>query len=122
MNKEEAYKITLEARRDILSNELAKNTPYREIIEKYSKEWNLAESTIRNYLYDYYAYMNDKNTTQTLINLNIDRLDNLFSDSVKSGDRKNALSAIDKLNKMLGAYKEKLEIKNDDEITVKFGF
>lgn len=47
---------------------------------------------------------------------NIQRLEFLYAESVQSGDIKNAISAVDKLNQLCQLYKEKVEItKNEFE-------
>ena len=118
----ESYKITQEARFDILSNELAQGKSFKEIQKEFSKKWNVSENTIRQYLADCTSYLSEKTNTDTLININIERLDTLFADCLKNGDTKNAITALDKLNRMLGAYKDRLNISTDDEIEVRFGF
>jgi hypothetical protein len=45
---------------------------------------------------------------------NIARLERVYARAVDSGDLKNALSALDQLNKLTGLYKNKLELSTDE--------
>lgn len=45
---------------------------------------------------------------------NAARLERIYQRAMENGDFKNALSALDMLNKLVGAYKEKLEISTND--------
>lgn len=45
---------------------------------------------------------------------NIARLERVYARAVDSGDYKNALSALDQLNKLTGLYREKIELSTND--------
>lgn len=45
---------------------------------------------------------------------NIARLERVYARAVDSGDLKNALSAIETLNKLCGLYREKIELSTND--------
>lgn len=45
---------------------------------------------------------------------NIARLERVYARAIDSGDLKNALSALDQLNKLTGLYKNKVELSTND--------
>jgi hypothetical protein len=45
---------------------------------------------------------------------NIARLERVYARAVDSGDLKNAISALDQLNKLTGLYREKIELSTND--------
>lgn len=45
---------------------------------------------------------------------NIARLERVYARAIDSGDLKNALSALDQLNKLTGLYKNKVELSTDE--------
>lgn len=47
---------------------------------------------------------------------NAARLERIYQRAMENGDFKNALSALDMLNKLVGAYKEKIQITTDEYV------
>lgn len=59
--------------------------------------------------------VNDKEKREThMKEKNIARLERVYARAVDSGDLKNALSALDQLNKLTGLYREKIELSTND--------
>ena len=55
-----------------------------------------------------------KDRSEGLTERNITRLEHIYKKAMEMGDFKNALSALDQLNKLCQLYKEKLEISTND--------
>lgn len=112
--------ISLEARRFLIINDIAKGERYTNILNKYMKEWNLGTKSVEKYIADAMEFMRSETTKNNLISMNMERLDGIIADSLKEGDRRNAIKAIDTQNKLAGGYEEKVKIEGDTEITLNF--
>lgn len=112
--------ISLEARRFLIINDIAKGERYTDILNKYMKEWNLRTKSLEKYIADAMEFMRSETTKNNLISMNMERLDGIIADSLKQGDRRNAIKAIDTQNKLAGGYEEKVKIESDTEITLNF--
>lgn len=112
--------ITREAKRFLLISDVAKGMTYMDIVYKYMEEWGLGLKTVVAYLDDAVAHMKSEATKETIIAMNMQRLDNLISESIKDKDRKNAIRAIDTQNKLAGGYEEKVKIDTEGEINLIF--
>lgn len=119
-NRKFPEQITSEAKQYMIISDIAKGMTYTEIVNKYVNEWGLGLKTVQNYVVEAVAYMRSDAAKESLIAMNLERLDNLYSESVKEKDRKNALKAIDTINKMSGAYTERVKIEGDSDITLNF--
>lgn len=108
------------AKRHLILEAIASGERYTAIVEKFSKQWGLAPKTVEHFVDDTIKYMRSASTKDTLIAMNMERLDNIISDSIKDKDRKNAIKAIDTQNKLAGGYEEKLKIEGDSEINLIF--
>lgn len=121
-NKNEFGKkpLSLEARRFLIINDIAKGERYTNILKKYMEEWNLGSTSVENYISDAMEFMRSETTKNNLISMNMERLDDIITDSMKDGDRRSAIKAIDTQNKLAGGYTEKVQIEGDSEITLNF--
>lgn len=108
------------AKRHLIIEEIAKGERYINIIHKFSQEWGLSERTVRMQVEDAIGYMKSESTKETLIAMNMERLDNIIADSMKEGDKKNAIKAIDTQNKLAGGYEEKVKLDTDGDINLIF--
>ena len=115
-------KAKMEARRHLIFEEVAKGKTYPEILAKYSEEWHLAPATLRTYISESLSYMSSGDYKEDMKNINIARLDQLYSEAIAEGDRKNALKAIDIQQKSIGAYEQKVNITSDEPIVFQFDF
>lgn len=109
-----------EARQHLILEAIAKGYRYNALVEKFTKEWGLARTTVEAAINDALRFMRNEATKENLISINTERLDNIISDSMKEGDRRNAIKAIDTQNKLVGAYEEKLKIEGEQEINLVF--
>lgn len=121
-NRPFPQQITSEAKRHLIISDIAKGMTYHDIVDKYVDEWGLGLKSVQNIVNDAVDYMRSDEAKETLISMNTTRLENIISDSMKEGDRKNAIKAIDTQNKMAGAYTEKVKIEGDSEINLNFEF
>lgn len=112
--------ISLESKRHVIIECIAKGMTYHEIVSKFEKEWNLRTPTVQKYVNDAIAYMRSEEAIDSYRSINIQRLDDLYKDSKREGDRKNAIRAIDAQNKMIGAYTENVKVETDGEINFIF--
>ena len=52
--------------------------------------------------------------------MNMERLDNIIAESMKEGDKRSAIKAIDTQNKLAGGYEEKVKLETDADINLIF--
>ena len=116
MNKE----LTLDARRFLILTDISKGERYNDMVRKYMDEWNVSHTTVELYINDAIAYMRSEKTKENLVSMNMERLDGIIADSLKDGDRRSAIKAIDTQNKLAGGYEEKVKIESDNEINLVF--
>lgn len=121
-NRPFPQQITSDAKRYLIINDIAQGMTYHDIVDKYVEEWGLGFKSVQNIVNDTIAYMRSDEAKESLISMNTARLENIITDSMKDGDRKNAIKAIDTENKMAGAYTEKVQIEGDSEINLNFDF
>lgn len=57
-----------------------------------------------------------KDRSEGLTERNITRLEHIYKKAMEMGDFKNALSALDQLNKLCQLYKEKIQITTDEYV------
>ena len=112
--------LSLESKRFLIIDMISKGMKYTDIMKACMTKWGLREKTVEKYISDAIDFMQSEDTMNALKSANIQRLDELFQQSKKSGDTKNAIRAIDTQNKMIGAYEEKVKIESDNEIQFVF--
>lgn len=114
--------ITHDAKRHLIISDVAAGMTYSEIVSKYMNEWGLGLKTVQAYVNEAIEYMRSETTKETLVAMNIQRLDGIISDSMTDKDRKSAIKAIDVQNKLVGGYEEKVKIDSDSDIVLNFEF
>lgn len=112
--------LSTEAKRHLIIREIAKGTKYTDVVKKFIEEWNLSRKTVEMAIDDAIKFMRAESTKETIIAMNMQRLDSIISDSMREGDKKNAIKAIDTQNKLAGGYTEKVKIEGDSEINLVF--
>ena len=112
--------LSTEAKRYLIISEIAKGTKYTDVVKKFIEEWNLSRKTVEMAIDDALKFMRAESTKETIIAMNMQRLDSIISDSMREGDKKNAIKAIDTQNKLAGGYTEKVKIEGDSEINLVF--
>ena len=112
--------ITQDAKRYLIINDIAQGMTYMDIVNKYEQEWGLGLKSVQNIVNDTINFMRSDEAKESLIAANMMRLENIITDSMDDGDRKNAIKAIDTQNKLAGGYTEKVKIEGDSEINLNF--
>lgn len=94
------------------------------IIDKIMKDWNLTKTPAWRYYHDAIVIISEKfdETVEDIKNIQLERIESILKSALESNDRRNALSAIDMINKLYALYVEKQEVKADiSEWKFKFG-
>ena len=112
--------LPMEAKRFMIISMVASGMTYTEIVNKCQADWGLSDKTLQNVINETLAYMRSDEAKESLISMNMQRLDDIYAESRKEGDRKSAVKAIDTQNKMIGAYTEKVQIDGDSTIDLHF--
>ena len=119
--KQPRTKVSADTRRRLILEEIARGAKLSDIVDKYSEEWGVKFQTIKYYIVSAMKEMYDEETTESLRQINLERLDNIISAQIESGDYKNAIKSIDIQNKTANIYKEKVELDTKDiEFKLKF--
>lgn len=118
-NQQNQY-LSSEAKNHLIICEIAKGTKYTDILDKFSKEWGISRKGVEAHVTEAISFMREESTKETIVAMNMQRLDSLIETSMKEGDSKSAIKAIDTQNKLAGGYTEKVQIENDSEITLTF--
>lgn len=108
------------AKRHLILEAIAKGDTYMSIVRRFAKEWNLSERTVQMIVEDAIKYMKQDSTKETLVAMNMERLDNIIAESMQDKDRKSAIKAIDTQNKLAGGYEEKVKLETDTEVNLVF--
>ena len=119
-NKKFPKAITSDAKQHLIMKDIAKGETYMDIVHKYMEEWSLSFKTVQAIVNDTIAFMRSQEAKDSLISMNMQRLDNIISDSMKDGDRKNAIKGIDVQNKLAGGYEDRITVSTDSEINFTF--
>ena len=113
--------ISVDTRRHLILEEVAKGKKFSEIVDKYSKEWEVGYRTIQQYVATAMRDIYNDETTETLRQINLERLDTIISAQIDNGDYKDAIKSIDIQNKTANLYKEKVELDTKEiEFKLKF--
>ena len=86
--------LSTEAKRHLIICEIAKGTRYTDVVKKFMEEWNLSRKTVEMAVDDAVKFMRSESTKETIIAMNMQRLDSIISDSMHEGDKKNAIKAM----------------------------
>lgn len=120
-NNSKAKHISVDTRRHLILEEVAKGKKFSEIVDKYSKEWECGYRTIQQYVATAMRDIYNDETVETLRQINLERLDSIINAQIESEDYKNAIKSIDIQNKTANLYKEKVELDTKDiEFKLKF--
>lgn len=97
------------------------------LYKKYKDAWNISRTGMTNLINEAYEMMKigDEEYLENLRQINIKRLEDLYTDALASNDKASALKAMDLINKTAGLYTTKVELggnttfqytfANDDE-------
>lgn len=103
-----------------IAREISKGLRYSKILDKYSSMWKISESTVRDYITKAKILIKeDEQSLDDIKTLNKDRLTDIYREARENSDLKEAINAVDKLNKTAGVY-DKTEEKT--EININFEY
>ena len=82
------------------------------LYKKYKDSWNISRTGMNNLITEAYEMMKigDEEYMEELRQINIKRLEDLYTDALASNDKANALKAMDLINKTAGLYTTKVEL------------
>ena len=82
------------------------------LYKKYKDSWNISRTGMTNLINEAYEMMKigDEEYMEELRQINIKRLEDLYTDALASNDKANALKAMDLINKTAGLYTTKVEL------------
>ena len=112
--------LTMEAKRFLIIEMVSKGKTYTEIVNYCIDNWGLGLKSCQHIVEECLDYMRSDEAKESLIAMNMQRLDDLYKESRGARDRKSAIKAIDVQNKMAGAYTEKVQIDGDSTIDLHF--
>ena len=115
-----SYKLSRELRLRYIADDVVKGMSKRNIIDKYTKEWNLGRATIADYYREALVTLTDEEGIAKMREANTERLLDLYNKSLEAGDTKNALKALDLLNKTNSIYTTKINLGGETEFTFSF--
>lgn len=110
----------MEAKQHLILEDIAKGETYMQIVNKYTEQWGLGNKHVQSIVNDTIAFMRSQEVKDSLISMNMQRLDSIISDSIQDGDRKNAIKGIDVQNRLAGGYEDKVKVSADSEINFTF--
>lgn len=116
-----ASHISVDTRRLLIKEAVAKGMKFSDIVDKYSAEWGVKYRTMQQYVALAMKDLYNDETTETLRQINLERLDTIVSEQMAKEDYKNAVKTIDIQNKTANIYKEKVEL-DDSNITFELKF
>ena len=82
------------------------------LYKKYKDAWNISRTGMTNLINEAYEMMKigDEEYMEELRQINIKRLEDLYTDALASNDKASALKAMDLINKTAGLYTTKVEL------------
>lgn len=115
-------KVSWDAKKKIILNDLAAGLTYREMVIKYSEDWGVSTTTAKNFIRECAAELYSDEDKEMLKSVNVLRLDECYETAMKAGDIKSAIRAVDTQNKSIGVYDKEKEDETSKDINVKFNF
>lgn len=116
--------ITLQSRAFLIADEIAKGTPYRQIVSKYMNEWGVSYNYMHSIITESINMFNGDEVYRKMKDINNERLTDIYQEARKTGDLGVAIKAVDKLNKANGVYDDKPVVAvqaDDSNIVITFG-
>ena len=82
------------------------------LYKKYKDDWKISRTGMTNLINEAYEMMKigDEEYLENLRQINIKRLEDLYTDALASNDKASALKAMDLINKTAGLYTTKVEL------------
>lgn len=114
----------LMVRRQVIIDLIGQGLSHFRIQQELMARWEISQTCAWNYIQDAIKFMGESNKEyyKEKTELMISRLEAIAEDALLNGDRKNALSAYDQLNKLCGLYVQKVDANVKDNVTISFDF
>ena len=111
------------ARRTIVIDYIKQGLAKYRVVQELMKRWGLCKGSANTYFNDALNYLKEEIADVNKYNYEIalSRLESIVEDSLSNNNRKDAMAAMDMINKIQGLYKEKIEVKEDKVIEFRFG-
>lgn len=109
-------------RRSVLCDEIAAGFSVQYIVRKHTIEWGVSEDEVKKLINEVMNGAWDEESKETLRNINLQRLDDLYHEQLKQGDIKSALKVVDLMNKTANLYRQDVKVDTTADIEVKFNF
>lgn len=115
----------LAVRREAIYREMGQGKSYSQMVFELMDRWGASNKSVRNWIADAKAELvkQNKENKDEYVNKMVEKLERLADDALAHNDRKSALAAYDQINKLNGAYTQKIdaEVKGDTIISFRFG-
>ena len=114
----------ISVRREAIYHEMGLGKSYAQMVFELQERWGASNRTVRAWISDAKAELvrqNDGNKEE-YINKMVEKLERLAEDALAHNDRKSALAAYDQINRLNGAYTQKIEADVKEETVVSFRF
>lgn len=92
------------------------------LYKKYKDDWKISRTGMTELVNEAYEMMKigDEEYMEELRQINIKRLEDLYTDALAAGDKASALKAMDLINKTAGLYTTKVELGGKTSFTYVF--
>ena len=113
-----------EARIELIIEELSHGWNSNRICKEHMAEWCMSRNQCMDLIRQAIAVMADEDSDyiDNLKIINVKRLEELYVDCVDVSDVKNALRAIDLINKTASVYTQKIDLSGDTQLQFTFDF
>lgn len=119
MEKATKY-LSYEAKRLCIMNDIAMQTPFKEMVRKYSELWKLEESTIVRFIECVKADIEKGVAAKDIRELNIHRTNDIINKAIDKDKLEVAQKLIDTQNKTAGVYKTVIEADIDSKEQIEY--
>ena len=112
MDKKAERNKVHDARIWMIINDICAGLNNLSLYKKYKDDWNISRTAMTNLINEAYELMKigDEEYLENLRQINIKRLEELYTDALASNDKASALKAMDLINKTAGLYTTKVEL------------
>lgn len=114
----------ISVRREAIYYEMGRGKSYAQIVFELEDRWGACNRTIRSWIADAKAELVKQNndSKEEFIKKMEEKLERIAEDALSHGDRKSALAAYEQINRLNGAYTQKIEADVKEETTISFKF
>lgn len=112
MNKKAERTKVHDARLWMIIGDICAGLNNLSLYKKYKDDWKISRTGMTNLINEAYEMMKigDEEYMEELRQINIKRLEDLYTDALASNDKASALKAMDLINKTSGLYTTKVEL------------